>query len=280
LDKSFQLLRTGIFPSFSPEGDRLVCNSATAGILHNSILMMNVDGSNRSILFNDPQKSALAPVWSPRGDHIAFALGGFFQLMVGKLDTVRKSTSHLAAMWSDGTGLRILTAAGDQAGFPSWSPDGKRLVYRAPANTGKGLRIIDVHTEQITELTNGLHNDNFPTWSPAGDRIAFTSDLDGDYEIYSIGADGKGLKRLTPAPRNDAHSAWSPDDNWIAFASSRTGYKDEALQHPYNGQPEGKIYVMRSEGSDVRRLTEDQYERQLRRGLPSVLERKGETKIK
>jgi TolB protein len=261
LDKNFQLLRTGIFPSFSPEGDRLVCNSATAGILHNSILMMNVDGSNRSVLFNDPQKSALAPVWSPRGNQIAFGLGGFFQMIVGKLATVGKATSQLAVMRSDGTGLRILAAAGDHAGFPSWSPDGKRLVYRSPATTGKGLRIIDVSTEQITELTNGPHNDNFPAWSPAGDRIAFTSDRDGDYEIYSIRTDGKELKRLTHALGNDAHSTWSPDGNWIAFASTRTGYKDEALQYPYNGQPEGEIYVMRSDGSDVRRLTEDQYEK-------------------
>jgi len=41
LDRGFQLIRTGIFPSYSPSGDRLVCNSGLAGILHNAILIMN-----------------------------------------------------------------------------------------------------------------------------------------------------------------------------------------------------------------------------------------------
>ena len=35
-------------------------NSGTAGIVHNSILLIDVRGSNRSVLFDDPQRSALA----------------------------------------------------------------------------------------------------------------------------------------------------------------------------------------------------------------------------
>ncbi len=259
-EPGFQLIRTGIFPSFSPSGDRLVCNSATAGLLHNSILVMNADGSNRSVLFDDPRRSALAPAWSPRGDQIAFGLGGFFQMLVGNRDrAVAPATSQLAVIQSDGTGLRVLASAGDHAGFPSWSPDAKRLVYRT-GTAGKGLRIIDVATGQVTELTDGKYNDNFPSWSPVDDRIAFTSDRDGDYEIYTIRVDGTDLKRLTRSPGNDAHSAWSPDGKWIAFASARTGFKDEAVLHPHNTQPDGEIYVMRADGSGLRRLTENQFE--------------------
>ena len=256
----FQLIRTGIFPSFSPSGDRLVCNSATAGILHNSVLVMNSDGSNTSVLFDDPQRSALAPAWSPRGNQIAFGLGGFFQMLVGNRDRgVAAATSQLAIVQSDGSGLRVLANAGDHAGFPSWSPDAERIVYRS-GTRGKGLRIIDVGSERVTELTDGNHNDNFPAWSPVDDRIAFTSDRDGDYEIYTIRADGTDLKRLTRSPGNDAHSAWSPDGRWIAFASARSGFKDEAVLHPHNTQPDGEIYVMRANGSDIRRLTENQFE--------------------
>lgn len=260
LDAGFHLVRTGIFPSFSPAGDRLVCNSGAGGILHNSILVMNADGSNRSVLFDDPQRSALAPAWSPRGDQIVFGLGGFFQMTVGKVAGVGPATSQLALIRSDGSGLRVLAAAGDHAGFPSWSPEGKRLVYRTSDNAGKGLRIIELSSGRITELTNGQYNDNFPAWSPIDDRIAFTSDRDGDYEIYTIRADGTDLKRLTRSPGNDAHSAWSPDGKWIAFTSARTGFKDEAVLHPHNTQPDGEIHVMRSDGSDIRRLTENQFE--------------------
>jgi TolB protein len=103
LTQSFRLLRTGIFPSYSPAGDRLITNSGRAGILRNSILAMNPDGSSRSVLFEDSQRSALAPVWSPQGDQIAFALGEFFQMIPGREGLI----SRLALIRPDGTGLRV-----------------------------------------------------------------------------------------------------------------------------------------------------------------------------
>jgi Tol biopolymer transport system component len=109
-------------------------------------------------------------------------------------------------------------------------------------------------------LTSSAAHDNFPAWSPTSDVVAFTSDRDGDYEVYTIGTDGTDLKRLTHSPGNDAHNSWSPDGKWIAFASQRGGFKDESALHPYNPQPYGDIYVMRQDGSDVRQLTDDQFE--------------------
>lgn len=66
---------------------------------------------------------------------------------------------------------------------------------------------------------------------------------------------------------NDAHKTWSPDGKWIVFTSARGGFKDESALHPYNPQPYGDIYVMRADGSDVRRLTDNQYEE----GTPSLV---------
>ena len=118
-----------------------------------------------------------------------------------------KVTSSLAIIKTDGTGLRVLTAAGDRTAFPSWSPDGTKLVYRAADGVGRGLRIIDVDSQQITLVTDGAHNDNFPAWSPKGDQIAFASDRDGNFEIYTIQPDGKNLRRLTQSTGNNAHMA-------------------------------------------------------------------------
>ena len=258
-DAQFRLVRAGVFPSASPTGDRLLCNDKTAGILHNSILIMNADGSHRSMLFTDAVKSALGPIWSPQGDRIAFALGQFFQLNQGP------AVADIAVIRTDGTGLKILTDGSGNYGFPSWSPDGRRIVYRSAGRKGNGLLIIDVETGEAKALTAGPGSDNFPAWSPTGERIAFTSNRDGDSEIYTIRPDGTDLQRLTHTPGNEAHCAWSPDGKWIAFTSAGQGFKDEAVLHPHNPQPYGEIYVMRADGSEARMLTDNQYEE----GTPS-----------
>ena len=61
-DPTFRLVRTGIFPSYSPGGNRLVSNDRHGGS-DNSVLVMNADGSSREVLFRDADsRSALAPV--------------------------------------------------------------------------------------------------------------------------------------------------------------------------------------------------------------------------
>jgi TolB protein len=260
-EPSFRLVRTGIFPSYSPTGDRLVVNDQRLARFRNSILVMNADGSQRSILFSDPERSALAPVWSPQGDRIAIGIGRFFQGLLGP------STADIAVLSVDGKDVRILTDGSANYGLPNWSPDGRQLVFRLAGKERNGLVIVDVATGALKTLTAGVAHDNFPSWSPKGDRITFTSDRDGDYEIYTIRSDGTDLRRLTNSPENDAHSSWSPDGEWIVFTSVRGGFKDEMALTPLNPQPNGDLYVMRPDGSDVRMLTDDQFED----GTPSWL---------
>lgn len=251
-DKQFELVRCGIFASFSPSG-KLLCNDKTAGIHHNQIMEMNADGSHRFILFGDSVKSALAPVWSPDGSQIAFGFGRFFQSLKGP------AVGDIAIIDRDGSHLQVLTNGKGNFGFPSWSPDGKKLVFRGATDSLMGLFIIDIATKQVTRLTADSR-DNFPCWSPDGSRISFTSKRFDNYDIFTIQPDGTGLKRLTDDPGNDAHCTWSPDGQWIAFSSGRTGFKDESALHPYNPQPYGEICVMRADGSDVRILTNNAFE--------------------
>jgi Tol biopolymer transport system component len=269
-DPRFRLLRAGVFTTGAPGGERLAMNDQRAGVLRNSIMVMNADGAGRSPLFSDTTRSALAPVWSPCGDMIAFGLGRFFQQTLGA------ATADIATIRRDGSGLRVLTDGSANFGLPSWSPDGRKLVYRVASADRNGLLIMDVATGAVTALTSGTAHDNFPAWSPKGDVIAFTSDRDGDFEIYTIRPDGTDVRRLTSTPGNDAHNAWSPDGEWIAFTSAREGFKDESALHPFNPQPYGEIHVMRADGSDVRRLTDNQFEE----GTPAWIPARGSTQAK
>jgi TolB protein len=165
--------------------------------------------------------------------------------------------AQIAMVASNGSAFRELTSGPNNNGFPSMAPDGRRFVYRTFGPGGEGLRVMNIETGAITTLTSGY--DNFPLWSPRGDVIMFSRLAQGDYEIFTIKPDGTGVRRLTSSPGNDAHQGWSPDGERIVFASSRMGFKDEVI-YTDAPQPYGELFVMRSDGTGVEQLTDNQWE--------------------
>lgn len=81
-----------------------------------------------------------------------------------------------------------------------------------------------------------------PAWSPDGSRLVLVSDRSGFSDLWVVNLDGSNAINLTLDEAKDHSPAWSPDGQWIAFASLR-----DALYW--------ELYVMRADGSDVRRLT-------------------------
>jgi Tol biopolymer transport system component len=191
----------------------------------------------------------MGPQWSADGKWIVFGAGHFF--------LARTRPAQVMLVRPDGSDARPLTTGSGNAGFPSWSPDGRHVVYRFWTDTAGGLRIIGVTDGTIRTLTDGY--DNFPSWSPKGDRIAFNRLADGDFDIYTIRPDGTDLRKLTTTPGNDSHPAWSADGEYILFSSSRFGFKDEAPLADIP-QPYGELFIMRADGSEQRPLTDNRWE--------------------
>lgn len=131
----------------------------------------------------------------------------------------------------DGSNLHPITNLPEGACQPSWSPDGKRLVFISPCklNTdsyrASSLYLMDSDGGNLTPLPTAPGGDFDPAWSPDGKRIAFTSLRDGHKEIYTLEVESGVVTRLTDSPTDEENSqpAWSPFSNQIVFTKLRVG---------------------------------------------------------
>ena len=87
-------------------------------------------------------------------------------------------------------------------------------------------------------------------WSPDGQSIVTYSGPAWNREIYIMNADGSNARQLTPSGGNSQGPSFSPDGKWVAF----TAYFDK-----YGDDHGCEIYIIRIDGTDLRRLTNNDY---------------------
>jgi len=112
---------------------------------------------------------------------------------------------------------------------PSWSPDGRQLVFESARNGNTTLYVISADGTGERRLTfTGSGDDTHPAWSPDGRTILFDSSRDGAFHLYTIRPDGTDERRLTIRDASASvmfarHPTWSPDGRQIVFDSDRDG---------------------------------------------------------
>jgi TolB protein len=168
----------------------------------------------------DPRHCYALPAWSRDGRLLAFEYNpSQTGLRAGNSDVWVMNPYARRPLLT----ARPLTRTPGFDGDPSWSPDGRRIVFESTRSGNSDVWVMDSDGRNPHNLTaNSPAFDGDPAWSPGGNRIAFTSMRDGNKEIYLMNPDGSNPINITNTPAaDDFDPAWSPDGQFVAFVSNR-----------------------------------------------------------
>lgn len=146
--------------------------------------------------------------------------------------------------------LRQVTNIPDGACQPTWSPDGKQLIFISPCKTkkeiydGAGMYLINADGSGEQPLPASPEGDFDPAWSPDGKRLAFTSLRTGRPSIFLMDMNTFGVTEISQSQFADLQPAWSPQSRQIAFVRkivsgqisimSEDGSQQDAFSPPGN----------------------------------------------
>jgi Tol biopolymer transport system component len=178
---------------FTRDGSNLVYTT-DCGELPSDLYEIGADGSGLRKL-TQTTADEQQPAWSPNGSQVAYS----------RADAVGLSCQGCPlSIWSmngDGTGQRNLTHANRHGcvfdGSPSWSPDGKEIVFsRATCNSSGHLFVVSAAGGSV----RNLHvNGRLPAWGPS--RIAYVGVDDAravvDAGVYTAAPDGRDRQLVT-----------------------------------------------------------------------------------
>jgi Tol biopolymer transport system component len=159
-------------------------------------------------------------VEAPSGEFGWFAYGGgtlvYFSLAQGG--------SNVPVLVNRRGGRRTLPGLPDRQfyGFPSVSPDGRKIALRLnPAGTGEpqmDIWVYELPAGPLSRLTFEAGVDDDPDWTPDGKRILFDSQRGGGNALWMVPWDGSGTAELVlDRPGNLYRTSWLPGGHEFLF---------------------------------------------------------------
>ena len=271
-------------PAFSPDGERIAFGSDREG---GGLFVMGATGES-------PKKIASEgahPSWSPDGRKIVYSTERV-------TDPLSRSTIASLWVVELASGEKKRIYEGDAA-QPVWSPSGKRIAFFAVNEGQRDLATIPAEGGTLTVVTNDPAADWDPFWSPGNRWLYFFSDRRGGPELWRISVDeASGAVSGAPEPVTTGSSrpmqgSISADGHRIALEIDasrgellRIGF-DPIAGHPVGTPstlfassspfaqveisrdgawiayrttaPRENLFVMHTDGTGRRRLTDDAF---------------------
>lgn len=246
------------------------------------ICIMNADGSGYKRLTTDDSRRHFYPSLSPDGKSVLYSsfreenIYEIYEMQIsdGKVTqlTNKLGVANAPEVSPDGGSITFMrwTVSSDQNQIwvmkrsggdpnnipkiigwdPTWSPDSKYILFASNMDGTNQLYTININGKNLKRITNLPALRGRSDWSPDGQKIVTYSGEAWHREVYIMNADGSNLQQLSPTGGNAQGPSFSPDGKWVAF----TAYYDN-----YGDDHGCEIYISRLDGSDLRRLTNNDY---------------------
>jgi len=216
------------YPSYAPDGQSVLFSSNLDGNF--KIYEMTLAGELRKV----GDIVGIAPEVSPDNKLIAYVTG-------------EGGKDYVWVMNRDGSKPRVVYA---DAWDPTWSPDGSRLLFATTIKGKPQLASVNLDGSDFRQITDLPDLRGRSDWSADGAHIVTYSGKPWARELFMMNPDGSDLHQITPAGGNSQGPSFSPDGQWVAF----TAYFNATGN--YNAC---EIYIMRIDGSNLTRLTNNKY---------------------
>ena len=196
------------WPTVARDGSRMAYARKVGGNLDIWQLPVSAAGeaAGTATRFVSSSRDQFSPVFSPDGSKVAFVSG-------------RADASEIWICNRDGSKCSQLTwTASANTGDPSWSPDGRSLVYYSTQGGRARIYTIPAQGGDAHAITAADADSTHPAWSHDGKWIYFNARQGGQFQIWKVLAQGGDPVQLTQ--QGGYAPAESPDGRWLYYLAS------------------------------------------------------------
>jgi Tol biopolymer transport system component len=147
-------------------------------------------------------------------------------------------------------GPRLLTEGSSIDRQPTYSPDGRRVMFSSNRNGNLDLWLLDLAGGALRQLTDDAAQDWDPGFTPDGKHILWDNDRGGHLEVWIANADGSGARQLTRDGKDAENPTETADGNWVVYWSGNPEKFGIWKVHP-NGSGAARLIEGSAVGTDV-----------------------------